>query len=414
MTTYTSPFAGNVIDPTQVSYAAYTITADTYFVWPINGNTSTNVMAQIMEITAGTTTGLSCYMPPANQVSVGQATLIKNTGTATFTVKTNTGITIGTVASGLSIYIFITDNTTVGGTWDIINFGASASAANASTLAGYGLYASSATLNVAYPVASVTSGHTFQSTDTAQTLVWSGGVGSATLPLSSAVGSNWFILFKNNGTGTFTISTSGSDTIDLQASTTYQPNSSSLIISTGSSYITVGLGVGSNFFFTALTLPITTGTYTLTTTQASSIIQEYTGSLTGNVTVLFPPVVNLYVISNQVTANGHTVTVTTGVSGGANAIIPAGQQVSLICDGKNFYNANTTQSGSGTVVTLVDGSASNPSLTFAAETNSGIFRAGAGTVSVSILGTDTVDVTVGALTVYGSGTFTTGVFGGSF
>jgi hypothetical protein len=414
MTTYTSPFAGNVIDPTQVSYAAYTITADTYFVWPINGNTSTNVMAQIMEITAGTTTGLSCYMPPANQVSVGQATLIKNTGTATFTVKTNTGTTIGTVASGLSIYIFITDNTTVGGTWDIINFGASASAANASTLAGYGLYASSATLNVAYPVASVTSGYTFQSTDTAQTLVWSGGVGSATLPLSSAVGSNWFILFKNNGTGTFTISTSGSDTIDLQASTTYQPNSSSLIISTGSSYITVGLGIGSNFFFTALTLPITTGTYTLTTTQASSIIQEYTGSLTGNVTVVFPPVVNLYVISNQVTANGHTVTVTTGVSGGANAIIPAGQQVSLICDGKNFYNANTTQSGSGTVVTLVDGSASNPSLTFAAETNSGIFRAGAGTVSVSILGTDTIDVTAGALTVYGSGTFTTGVFGGSF
>jgi len=414
MTTYTSPFAGNVIDPTQVSYAAYTITADTYFVWPINGNTSTNVMAQIMEITAGTTTGLSCYMPPANQVSVGQATLIKNTGTATFTVKTNTGTTIGTVASGLSIYIFITDNTTVGGTWDIINFGASASAANASTLAGYGLYASSATLNVAYPVASVTSGYTFQSTDTAQTLVWSGGVGSATLPLSSAVGSNWFILFKNNGTGTFTISTSGSDTIDLQASTTYQPNSSSLIISTGSSYITVGLGIGSNFFFTALTLPITTGTYTLTTTQASSIIQEYTGSLIGNVTVVFPPVVNLYVISNQVTANGHTVTVTTGVSGGANAIIPAGQQVSLICDGKNFYNANTTQSGSGTVVTLVDGSASNPSLTFAAETNSGIFRAGAGTVSVSILGTDTIDVTAGALTVYGSGTFTTGVFGGSF
>jgi hypothetical protein len=414
MTTYTSPFAGNVIDPTQVSYAAYTIIADTYFVWPINGNTSTNVMAQIMEITAGTTTGLSCYMPPANQVSVGQATLIKNTGTATFTVKTNTGTTIGTVASGLSIYIFITDNTTVGGTWDIINFGASASAANASTLAGYGLYASSATLNVAYAPSTVSNGYTFQSSDTAQTLIWGGGVGSATLPASASVGSNWFILFKNNGTGTFTINASGADTLDLQSSVTYQPNSSSLIISTGASYVTVGLGVGSNFFFTALTLPLTTGTVTLTTTQASSIIQEYTGSLTGNVTVVFPPVVNLYVISNQCTTNGHTITVTTGVSGGANALIPAGQQVSLICDGKNFYNANTTQAGTATTVSLIDGTAVNPSLTFAAETTTGLFRSGPGTLSTSILGTDIVDTTSSGVTVYGSGTFTTGVSGGSF
>jgi len=415
MTTYTSPFAGNVIEPSPLSYAAYTITGNTTFVWPINGNTSSNVVASIMEISAGSTSGLSIYMPPANQVSVGQATTIKNTGSVAFAVLTSTGTTICSIPAGLSYNVFVTDNTSVTGVWDIIILGSSGSiSANAASLAGYGLYATGSTLNVDYPISTIASGYTFLASDTAQTKLWSGGLGTATLPASASLSNNWFVLFKNNGTGTFTISTSGTDTIDTQASVTYQPNSSSFILNTGSGFVTVGLGVGSNFFFTALTLPLTSGTVYLSTTQASSIIQEYTGSLTGNVTVVFPPVVNLYVVANQCTANGYSVTVTTGVSGGANAVVPAGQQVSLICDGKNFYNSNTTQVGTASTVSLGNGSLALPSLSFSAEPTSGMYRSGPGLINFAILSTDILDISGTGITVNGSGTFTSGVSGGTF
>jgi hypothetical protein len=47
-------------------------------------------------------------------------------------------------------------------------------------------------------------------------------------------------------------------------------------------------------------------------------IQEYVGTLSNNVTVTYPPVVAFYVVSNQVNAGGYTLTITTGVAGGAD------------------------------------------------------------------------------------------------
>jgi hypothetical protein len=133
--------------------------------------------------------------------------------------------------------------------------------------------------------------------------------------------------------------------------------------------------------------------------------------LTGNVTVTFPPIVNLYVISNQVTDNGYTFTVTTGL--GYTATIPPGQQATLICDGTNFFNANTTQAGAN-AISLIDGTVGTPSLNFASETNTGIYHPGAGELAISILGTKRIGVTATGVAVTGSGTFTTGIAGGTF
>ena len=121
MTTYNSPFSGDVIQPTDVSYVAYNISANLTLDWPVNGTTG-NVAARIMQISA-TTTGLSVYMPPANQISVGQDALIRNTGSNTFTVLDSSGGTIIAVAAGKAEYIYVTDNSTVAGVWGIINFG---------------------------------------------------------------------------------------------------------------------------------------------------------------------------------------------------------------------------------------------------------------------------------------------------
>jgi hypothetical protein len=408
---YVSPFTGDVIQPTDVSYRAVTLTANTQLNWPSNSTTNADYAARIMQVTASTA-GLSMYMPPADQTSVGNDALIRNIGANTFTVKDYAGTnTIVSVAAGESKYIYITTNSTSQGTWGVIAFGVGTSGADAATLAGYGLVASGATLNQSHPSAAITTGTTFAATDRAQTRVWGGGSGTATLPAAATLGNNWFTLFKNNGTGSFTISCTGAELIDGNSTKTFNPTESAFIVCTGTAYVTIGYGVSSSFVFTALTKNVTGGAVLLTNNEAANNIQEYVGSLTSNVVVTFPPIVNLYVISNQTTDNGFGFTVTTGL--GFSATIPPGQQATLICDGVNFLNANTTQAGASTV-SLLDGSVGTPSLNFASETNTGVYRPAAGEFGISVLGTQRLKATASGVTVTGSGVFTTGIAGGTF
>ena len=410
---YNSPFTGNVVQPTDVSYRAITLSANTQLEWPINGNATDDVAARIMQVTASSG-GLSLYMPPANQASVGQDALIRNIGGTTFTVKDYEGVnTIVSIAAGESKYIYITTNANEQGTWGIIAFGVGTSNADSATLAGYGLLASGATLNQSHPTTSLVTGYTFVAADRAQTYVWTGGVATAILPAVSVVGNNWFTLFKNNGSGAVTISASGGQLIDGAVSKTFNPTESAFIICTGTDYITVGYGVSQTFAFNVLTKSVTNGTYVLTASEASNTIQIYTGVLVGNVTIEFPPVSNLYVISNQTTAGGNTLTITTGIIGAASYVVPAGEQATVFCYDTNFYSANTVIVG-GATFSLASGTVGAPSLNFVSETNTGIYRPGAGRFGISILGNLVADVTATGLAVTGSGNFTTGISGGTF
>lgn len=408
---YVSPFTGDVIQPTDVSYQAITLSANKQLNWPSNSTTNTDYAARIMQVTA-TTGSLSMYMPPANQASVGNDALIRNIGSNTFTVKDYAGTnTIVSVAAGESKYIYITTNPDAQGTWGVIAFGTGTSSADAATLAGYGLVASGATLNQSHPSAAITTGSTFASTDRAQTRVWGSGSGTATLPAAATLGNNWFTLFKNNGSGSFTISCSGGELIDGNSSKTFNPSESAFIICTGTAYVTVGYGVSSQFFYTALVKSVVSGNYLLTSNEASNTIQEYVGTLTGDVTVTYPAVVNFYVISNQVVDNGYTLTLTTGL--GYTAVVPPGQQITVICDGTNFLNANTVQAGASSF-SLIDGTVGSPSVSFAAESSTGIYRPGAGQLGITVLGTEIVEVSSTGIDVTGSGNFTTGIAGGTF
>ena len=410
---YNSPFTGNVVQPTDVSFRAITLTANTQLEWPINGNATDDYAARIMNVTASSG-GLALWMPPANQTSVGNDALIRNVGSNTFTVKDYNGTnTLITIAAGEAKYLYITSNANEQGTWGNIAFGTGTSAADAASLAGYGLVANGSTLNQSHPSQSLIAAYTFVVNDRAQTYIWTGGTTTATLPSAVATGNNWFVLFKNNGTGTVTIGTTGGQLLDGQTSKAFAPGESAFIISTGTAYVTVGYGTSTEFEFGVLTKPVTSGAYTLTASEASNTIQFYTGTLSGNVTVTYPPVVNLYVVSNQTVAGGFTLTVTTGIGGSATAVIPASGQATLICDGTNFYNANTTQAGA-TAISLINGTAGAPSLNFASETNSGVYRPGAGRFGISILGNLIADVTATGLAVNGSGNFTSGISGGAF
>lgn len=409
--TFTSPFTGDVIQPTDVSYASYNLTANIQLQWPSNTNGLQNPAARIMDVYQNASWTLT--MPDATQVSVGQDALIRNTSGAAVNVLNYAGSVICTVAAGKSQYIYLTANNTAGGNWGIIAFGSTTSTPDASALAGLGLVAITSTLNQSHPVASFLTGYTFTASDRAQTKLWSGGTGAATLPLASTLGNNWFTIFKNGGTGSMTISCSGGDLIDGLTTKTFNPDESAFIICDGTSYYSIGYGQSNTFFFTALVYPVTGGSYYLTTYEIQSIIQEYVGSLTSNVTVYYPPVVNLYVISNQTTDNGHTLTVSTGISGSAVATIPPGQQATLVCDGTNFFNANTVQAGA-TSLNLINGTVTTPAINFAAETNTGIWRSGYGQFDISILGVNRFALSTTGLQIDGTGTFLGGISGGTF
>ena len=408
---YNSPFTGNVIQPTDVSYRSITLTANTQLSWPINGNATGDYAARIMQVTASSA-GLSLYMPPADQASVGQDALIRNIGANAFTVKDFTGLnTIITIAAGESKYIYITTNATAQGTWGVIAFGAGSSSADAATLAGYGLVALNTTLNQSHPVTTTSNPTTLTSAYRAAALVWTGGAGTFTLDFATTLGNNWFTMVRNSGSGALTIAGQSGNTINGSTNIVLQPADSAMIVSSGTTFYTVGLGKSTLFNFTQLTKTVTAGTYTLTATEAANVVQKYTGTLSGNVTIILPATVQVYYILNATSAGPYTLTFTTG--SGGTATVPGSAQSILVCDSVNILNANTYLAGS-TGISLSDGTVGSPSLNFATETSTGIYHATSGQLNVAILGVNLASFAATGLTISGSGTFTGGISGGVF
>jgi hypothetical protein len=411
---FNSPFTGNVIQPTDVSYRRIILTTDLQLEWPINGTTTDDAAARIMEVST-TTTANELWMPPANQASVGQDALIRNVGSVSVTVKDYTGAnTIVTIAAGQAQYIYITANATTAGTWGIIAYGIGSSGADAATLAGYGLLAIGQTLNQSQPVTTFSSNYTALDSDRSNTYVWTGGAGTLTLSSAATLGDNWFMFLRNSGTGSLTVSGTGGNTINGSASLIFQPTDSAIIVCSGSTFYTVGLGKNTQFAFTQLTKAVTTGTYTLTASEASNVIQKYTGTLTGNVTIIVPATVQVYYIQNATVGgvSNYTVTITTN-TGGSTATIASNQQATLICDSVNLVNANTVLAGSSSIG-LVNGTVGAPALYFGSEPSTGVYRAASGEFNISILGVLRSTLSATGLAIVGTGNFTGGVSGGAF
>ena len=409
MTYYVNPYTGSTISPSQVGYESLTISANTTLQWPINGNNST-VVANIIEVTA-TTTNLRLILPAATQVSTGQSFLIKNVGnTNTFTVYKSDGTTsIILIASGISYYIYLTDNTTTNGTWATIQFGASTSVANASSLSGYGLTATGTTLNTTTTPVNYYSTQTLPNSVQSQLTTWAGGAGTLTLPSSTAAGASWYTILKNNGTGILTIATQGSDLIDgVNSTMQLQIGESLYLASNGSTgYTSWGYGQSSVFFFTQEQISVTgaSATITLTSTQASYTLQNYTGTLSQNTNVVLPPTVQFYIVTNS-TSGAYTLTFKITGSGSV-VTVPTGTTVGLVTDGTNV-TAISTITNSSNNITLQTGSATNPSLNFTSNLTTGLYLPSSNTVGITSNG-------VQAMTIGPNGLYVVnGISGGTF
>lgn len=337
MTTYTDPFGGSTIQPSQVSYQAIALSANITLSWPADSfdSVADPVFARLTDVTPDSG-GHSITLPDAREVSVGYDGFFSNLGANPFTLRDNAGGTIATVAAGEVRYIYLQSNTTAAGTWRSFNMGALTSTTDAASLAGRGLEASGTRLRVAsdpYVLAADTS---IVANDRAKAILWNGGAGTLTFAAVATLGSTWGASVANQGSGVLTLTGTGGQTIDGASSITLNPGESCFVFSGASSLHTVGRGRSIQFNISLLSKVVTGGSVTLTSSEASSVAQKYSGTLASDCAVTVPSVVQVYYVTN-LTSGAFTLTFrTSGV--GSTVVVPQGQSAVLLCDGLNVFN----------------------------------------------------------------------------
>ena len=340
MTTYTNTFGGTTIYPSDVSYRYVSLTIDQVLDWPLEAAPTTNVVASIMDINA-TASSLVITMPDATEAGTGQTVLFNNVGANTFSVKTSTGTLICAPQSGTTFQIYLTDNSTVSGTWRSFQYGASASATNAAALAGLGIKAIATTLNQSMPVSTFNSNYTTGSSDRAKVLVWNGGAGTLSLDSAPTVGSDWFVNVRNSGSGDLTIDPNSSELINGAATLILAPGDSCIVVTNGVQFFTIGFGQSSVYAFTVLSIDVSgSGNYTLSIAELNKTAYIFTGTLTGNRDIVVPNTVQQYWVSNQ-TSGAYALGIRTATQGSPGETVVQGGRSILYCDGTDVVDADT-------------------------------------------------------------------------
>jgi len=378
MTTFTSPFTGNVIQPTDVSYYALSFSTDTQLYWPAVVNPTQVPSARIMDCVASTT-GLSILLPDATQGSVGEDILFRNLGANTFVVKDAAGGESISIAAGKARYVYLTDNSTVGGVWDSIEFGAGTSYADAAALQGAGLTTVSGRLATTQNIVNVTTSPTISDASRASTFVWGSGAGSFTLPVISTLSTGWFIGFRNSGTGALIISSQSPSLINGSSSVTANPGDSGFIFfdNNTSNFITVGLSALANITFTSATYDVDSipgSTFSLVT--FAPIIQTYiaqSGSRSTTLTITLPATTQLYIFNNNTGHSDYNIQFQIQGSAQPPLAVGTGNIATVLSDSQNLFLLTSTSSN---IFYAVDGIATAPSYTFLSDVTTGMYLVG--------------------------------------
>jgi len=360
---YTNVFGNTTLPPAEYGYVALTLTGNLTVVWPYNTDTTTDALAKIVNISCAS--GNALTLPDATLVSTGEDFLLRNVGANTLTVKSSSGATITTILAGAASYFYLTDNSTSAGVFGVIAFGVGTSTVDAGSLVGAGIKAVGATLNQSHPVVSSNIGITLDSTHRAKTVVFTGGADTIDLTSAITLGDDYFVLVRNNGTGTLTVDPASSELIDGQSNLLVQPSESLILVTDGTEWFSIGQGRSVLYQFTQLVKDVSAaGTFTLTASEASNKLLTFTGNPAGAVTIIVPAVVTVYYIYSNISTN-QSVTVKT--LAGTGTAVTQGTRVIAICDGTNVLSAQSATPNAN--VSLEDGSAASPSLFFATSTD---------------------------------------------
>lgn len=344
MTTYTDVFGGTNIYPSDVSYLAFNLSAaDVTLAWPLETNApnaaADYVAARIMDVNS---TGASrkVFLPAANQSGVGQCFLFNNAGTTIFTVVSNTGVVICSLAAGELWQVYMTSNTTVSGVWEAYQFGSTTSQANAGALAGAGLKAITTTLNQAITVDDINSNYTLGNNERAHLINWGGASGTLALTAATTLGEDWFCYLRNSGTSSVTIDPASSELINGASTLPLSIGQSAMLICDGAAFYTVGLSISSTAQFDYTSINVAgTGNFTLSGAQLNRIAYNFTGALTGNRNIIVPNTVQQYWITNA-TTGAYTLTVKTAA--GTGVVVTQNEAQILYCDGTAVVPGQTS------------------------------------------------------------------------
>jgi hypothetical protein len=418
-TTFTSPFTGTVVVPTDVSYYSLQFSSNTQLYWPAVVNPTQVPAARIIDCTPSTF-GLSIALPQGDQGSVGTDILFRNFGSNSFVVNDFTGANGVTVAPGTAIYFYLSDNTTPAGVWHNVTFGAGTSSADAATLAGYGLttvnISGVAKLAVTGNPVQITSVPTINDASRATTYVWEAGNATWTLPSVTGISNGWWIGFRNNGTGTITIQPQGTAQINNQVNITVNPGDSGFLLYDGvaavKTFFTVGLANPSSVTFTSASYDVDSiiGT-TLSLVSYAPIVQTYvalSGTRTAVLNVVLPAITQIYVLVNTTTINLSFL-----VSGGTTPFVVSPNTIAtVLSDGVTIFSL--TQAATNAFIGG-DGSATVPTFTFTSDTATGMYLVGNHVLGLTANGTKILSLdgtNTGSLQVSTAGTFTAGLISG--
>lgn len=366
---YTSVFGGGTVYTAASTYREVSLTANVVLDWGGDLANTTDVVTDIMDVTASVGS-LIIELPDARLVGPGKSILVTNAGANTFLINTSGGASLASVDPGASFHLYLKDNTTAAGTWNVVQFGSVTAGAAASALAGPGLKAVGAQLSQSVPIISFSTNYASGVSDRGSALVWTGGSGTLTLPIPGSVGPDWFAHVKNAGTGVLVVAPA-SGTIDTGASLTLNPQESFIVITDGAQYLTIGKGVASSFAFTYLPLNLAgSGDYTLSSIEQNKTAYKLTGALTGNRNLIVPTTLQQYWVDNATT--GAFILQVKTAAGTGVSILP-GQRKILYCDGTNVVDASTA--GVSVPIAVSDGG-TGATTASAARTNLGATSVG--------------------------------------
>jgi hypothetical protein len=403
MTTYTSAFTGNVIQPTDVSYASVALTQSIQLYWPQYANDTQQTTARIMEFTANNT-GYAVTLPDATQASDGQDILIRNTGLYPIFFQRFDGTGSFTVNGGQAFYTYIVDDSTQAGVWALLQFGTGTSVADAATLAGASTAAILGHLEASFVTSQYVTPPTINDATRGNCLVWTSGVGTWTLPPVSSLSQGWFILVRNNGTGALTINpaTGSSSLIDGLGSLTLPLGDSCFVCVNRDpavqEFFTVGRSRPNSLTFTSATYDVDTiAGSSLNLVSNTPIIQRFTalaGTRSSSLLVQLPAVTQVYYLLNDTNQSGYTINFQVYGSSQTPFTLAYNSQAILLSDGNNVWPL--IQSNIGTQL-VNRGTAAAPAYAFAPDHASGMYSPNDGMLGFSAGGNNimTLDSTGG-------------------
>jgi hypothetical protein len=375
MPSYVSPFTGDVVQQTDVTYYALNFGTNTQLYWPSVLNGTQVPASRIMDCTPSAN-NLTIFLPDASQGSNGIDILFRNFGSRPFFIAQFGGSGSVSIAVGESKYFYLSNNSTQAGVWQNVTFGTGTSSADAASLAGAGLAAISGKLAVSQAPITSSSAPTITNASRANTFVWTGGNGAFTIPLSSTLSAGWWIGFRNNGTGSLVLTPATGELINKSANISVPPGGSGFIFYQQSTteFYTIGLQTPSNVTFTSAVYDVDNIVGpTLSLVTFAPFIQTYvslSGARTTDLTVVLPATTSLYVLINDTTTTSYSILFSISGSVAAPTVLAPGSIITALSDGNQLI---VLSQSSSLYFYGADGSASLPTFSFLSDAATGMY-----------------------------------------